>query len=438
MLKPDAQLPALGAMWLPESTLAFFNDENLGEVRGGEAANAAHRVYSSYKAGRECVLLDRLTFRRSSERTVKVTFAGERRLQRMCERHAMQRERDPSLRATLLPEKQCFVELYPADWKLPGLAVAVDPDRMSRELLPYMNGQRTAPSSHIAVAVLRHRPRKRAVIYYRVALSDGNAAEFVSKVYPRTAEAEDVQSKSSALLRYESEHTGFPRPLGVIYPWRLLLMEHAPGQNAADILRAANPSEAHALLDAIVVALVELHAARIPRKERRTVSDEMSKLNKRIRRFSPVAPWFAERAASLFERLMPLVSGLSSASDVVIHGDFTPGQLLFDGQRVTVTDLDRVCFGDPAIDLGNFCAKMGQKAVLTGQDHFRQFATYFLGQYEERTGAGLTERARLYQAVALTRKAAGNFEGFPATYAKPSGGKGHLLLKEALACLARL
>jgi len=103
-------------------------------------------------------------------------------------------------------------------------------------------------------------------------------------------------------------------------------------------------------------------------------------------------------------------------------------------------DYDMASLGDPAIDVGNFMAQFIKYALSAGLSHLRQSAPSFLAAYQARSARdGLTERARLFQALSLVRLAVREFRKSPRSYArKGQSSRPVLLLREAAACLAQL
>ena len=100
------------------------------------------------------------------------------------------------------------------------------------------------------------------------------------------------------------------------------------------------------------------------------------------------------------------------------HGDYTHGQVVFDGPVSGVLDLDGVCLAEPALDLGQFCAylrvactKATRAARGTSPElahHLcERFLTSYMGAAEtpEAGAAHLRERVAVYELVSLVRMA---------------------------------
>jgi Ser/Thr protein kinase RdoA (MazF antagonist) len=80
-----------------------------------------------------------------------------------------------------------------------------------------------------------------------------------------------------------------------------------------------------------------------------------------------------------------------------LHGDFKADNLLVEGTRLRVLDLDRVTVGDPALDLGKFCADLRWWALAAGTRADTPVAA-FLSGYGPAPRERL-ERARAYDAL---------------------------------------
>ncbi len=89
------------------------------------------------------------------------------------------------------------------------------------------------------------------------------------------------------------------------------------------------------------------------------------------------------------------------------HGDFYDEQVLVDGERVSILDLDRATLRDPAWDIGNFAAHLERAALLGPLSRDRAEALkarLFVGY---RSAAALPDpgRIRLYTAIGLLKLA---------------------------------
>jgi aminoglycoside phosphotransferase (APT) family kinase protein len=144
----------------------------------------------------------------------------------------------------------------------------------------------------------------------------------------------------------------------------------------------------------------------------RTADHELNDLD---REFDVVAAVWPDKAERIRAAMGPACESLRGAPDLVLsHGDYTPSQVLLEGQSVAIVDLDTLCWGEPALDLGRYLAHLRLLTVKAGGSTAETFAwdlgDEFLRGYADtsaRTAAAVraTNRIRLYQAITLARSA---------------------------------
>ena len=76
------------------------------------------------------------------------------------------------------------------------------------------------------------------------------------------------------------------------------------------------------------------------------------------RDLAPLLPQDRERILDLADRLSRSVSELQPLPRTTVHGDFHLGQVLLNGGRPVVVDLDRAARGHAVFDLGSFLAHL--------------------------------------------------------------------------------
>jgi hypothetical protein len=235
--------------------------------------------------------------------------------------------------------------VFPEDPALPGLAAAADADLVRRRLRP-----RTAK---VTVEPMRYRPRRRAVLRYRL---DNGRVLFGKVVKP--ARGRRLLGLADAL-----RPTGLrlALPAGRVAPGALVL-PWLPGTSLRDLLLTGGvlpPPERIAALSA------ELHRRCSP------LSGEFAADRSAARR--RVDPGTALCAAQVVARLLPgegcaagrvaeAVIGWAEEAEPseewVVHGDLYENQVLVDGDSLGLIDLDDLGRGDPLLDAANFCAHL--------------------------------------------------------------------------------
>ena len=163
-----------------------------------------------------------------------------------------------------------------------------------------------------------------------------------------------------------------------------------------------SPSDAAALAGAALAALHTLHAQPADGLPRLARAEEARQLCTLAEELAHTYPPLAERAAVLAQRLAARLRDAPPA-ERAIHGDFYAKQVLLDGRRVGIIDLDQAARGDPAFDLGRFIAHIGRAALRDRLPtrHVVGVTRTFLEGYQAVTGRPAPERVGLYVAIGL-------------------------------------
>ncbi len=238
--------------------------------------------------------------------------------------------------------------------------------------------------------VLAYRLEKRCVLR----LGQGPAGSAIIKVMrPKNLPAMVEAHRQAAVA--------VPKLIHVDSKAGIVVMDDLPGAPLDQVAPAAAPA-AHAAAGQL---LRDFHLPAPQPQGRRTVASELDQL----------AVW-TRLAARLFPQLDgALAAGLAeleatAAEDCSVctrlHRDFYDKQILVDGARLTLLDLDTAATGDPALDLGNYLAHLRLRHLQDPLQHPdpEGCTQAFLGAY--RPHAQLLGRVAWWQAAALLRLAA--------------------------------
>jgi hypothetical protein len=246
--------------------------------------------------------------------------------------------------------------IFPDDPALPGLTLATDGRLVRRRLRPR--------PAHVAVQPLRYRPRRRAVLRYLVT----GAGVLYAKVLP-PAPARRLLAAADAIRAGGDVDPGDPVALRLALPaGRLgagvLAGPALPGRTLRDLLLAGAALPAPERVAALPEALDRCarsafgrgFPAPAPPPGRRQVDACTALAAARV--VARLLPGGACTAA----RLAEAVIGWSEASETprqsIIHGDLYENQVLVDGERFGLIDLDDLGPGDPLLDGANFSAHL--------------------------------------------------------------------------------
>jgi len=443
-LERDLDLPFLDIARWPERMLAFLNNEVV-QAAGLAPVTALEQRRLDYTPGRKCSALYSLAFAgglAEERRWVVVTFGKNGRLGEVYDRHHGRGSEGPGLDPVVyLPEYQCLVELFPADWQLPFLAAATNPEEVAGLVARSVDGECGLGVRRPEIEILRYRPHETCVLEYRFGSAQGGVQrKLVGKLYREPATAENVWGALTVLHSQAPSEVSTPRPLAIEKEWGLIIMERVPGTPMRHLIEGAGAQEQLQATRRAAAALADYHSCHLRDGEVRSITHDLAKLRKRLARLRLVAPWLAQRIDGLLRRVESRASRFAVSTPSLIHGDFKPSQILIEDGRVGIVDLDNAGPGDPAIDVGNLMAQLRGAALATRQSHLRQLASYFLSEYQRHSPTKIAEdRASLFQALSLVRMAVRSFEHSPWSYDRKGGSsKQVMLLDEAASCLSLL
>lgn len=207
--------------------------------------------------------------------------------------------------------------------------------------------------------LLRHKPGRRALIEYRIEVAGPGHATLhpilLGKLHHRGADhstyALHRALREAGLDGCEPNGTGVAKPVALVPQLGLWLQERVPGEALLPALwRPQEVARARQAAD----ALVRLHAVEVASPRLHTLADELGILDQRLGQAGRKLPNLAERIRRVLHACQELAPGVPSGGYRGIHRDFYFDQVLVNAGRGWLLDLDLYCWGDPALDVGNF------------------------------------------------------------------------------------
>jgi aminoglycoside phosphotransferase (APT) family kinase protein len=193
-----------------------------------------------------------------------------------------------------------------------------------------------------------------------------------------------------------------PRPLGTVLAWQMWFQEKVAGVSATPLL--AGP-EGPQFARRIAEAIHKLHRAGVATHRCHTVDDEMQILAERFRDLARERPEWSFRLERIVDACGRLAASAPAPDTCGIHRDFYPDQVLITDERLYLLDLDLYCWGDPALDVGNFRAHLIEQALRTRGNPaaLEKVEELLTGRYLELSGARLDEAINIYTTLSLAR-----------------------------------
>jgi len=324
--------------------------------------------------------------------------------------------------------------------ELQGPGFAVEDCRV--ELVDYGRQQRATLRYHISGRAAGAAMAEDAIVYGKLT-GDGSGA----LAGPISTTLRDWQPQSPIGYRFN-----VPQVLAWRPELHLSLLEAIPGESLiGDALKAqlrGKPAASGAMsieqmIDACARIAATLHTSGSQLGRRRTVDDELESLRRELAYLQPISPELGARLAAWLDQITQIAAQSQPLPLCFNHGDFTYGQLLFDGSSSGLVDFDSVCQAEPALDLAQFLTYLrvaSLKSKLTPEATgalIEQLGRRFLDTYAGAVGGSsddsrqLAERVAIYKSLSLIRRTMRSWQKF-----KPSRIESALsLLVEELAGL---
>ncbi len=252
----------------------------------------------------------------------------------------------------------------PLDVAMPWLSAALDRELARAQMagLPWAS----AGVQVRAARVLRHKPGRRCLIEYRV---DGAAhATVLGKtrakgVDMRTAEVTGTLH-AGAFASSAADGIVVPAVLGFLVPFRMWLQAAVAGESAAATLGRGALDVARRLGE--MPAKLQRYGP--PTARRHTLVDELWTLDHRLVGLGERRPRFRWRLTRLFDGCTRAASAVKHTPLMPAHRDLHPDQVLVDGPRLVVLDLDLYALAHPALDGGNCLAHVIELGLRANAD----------------------------------------------------------------------
>jgi tRNA A-37 threonylcarbamoyl transferase component Bud32 len=213
-----------------------------------------------------------------------------------------------------------------------------------------------------------HASRSRPVVRWAVTVDTGSGPvplAVIGKGY-RKGGGEEAGRLLGQLRRagFDDTRLQVPQPYGFDPARQLLTQEEAPPTTLRSLLYD-DPTAAVPAVARVGHWLARLHAATGVDVPPLAADFEQHKLTEYAAALAAALPSAADRLRTLTAGTLHELAG-GAAHHVVTHGDFQPGNIHLDADRVVVIDFDRAASAPAARDLGHF---IGQTLTMGASRH---------------------------------------------------------------------
>ncbi len=298
-----------------------------------------------------------------------------------------------------------------SDRAMPWLAQALDVQVATAELRRSisLSGDTVTRMEVRSARCIRYKPGRRCLVKYEVESVVKGARR--RDVLIGKTRSRGVDARTFELTRSLWEH-GFddncadriavPEPLGIVSKFEMWFSRQCPGVAASTLI---GTSKGAAIAARIADVARKIHLASIVPARRHSSDDELQILRARLEDVARAHPRLARRLNALLTSLENLRPRLEGTSVRGIHRDFYPDQLLVNGARTYVLDLDLFSEGDPALDIGNAMAHVTEQALRETGDprSFDGARKCLLERYLQHAGPACEPAIRTYETLSLAR-----------------------------------
>ncbi len=254
---------------------------------------------------------------------------------------------------------------FPNDRRLRGLrkfASTADALRVWQQWLDQDETSHEIHGSTLQRLLMRYVPEHKWVVRLRVEASNRDTKERTKRrMAVRCASPESCRvlqqrhAVVSAAARDSGDTFRVPAVVGADIEQGLLAVEWNRGEPLIEMLQEG---DSHSLLENLVAAIASFHATPVPDLDTITTADVVSTLKAACEELSQAYPNLAARLSALFAELEKQSLRISVPAAVTLHNDLHHGQVRFKKGRMALLDLERMCVGDPLIDVANFAVQL--------------------------------------------------------------------------------
>ncbi len=335
-----------------------------------------------YKPGKSCVVSYRIEIINTEAQSVQEQILYARLCKTDEGLSVFKRAREKALfKPKYLPPILYFPHLEMVIWAFPNDRKLIHLPKMHdlsflREYLPRqlnrIDVQTPNRVREIQVQVIHYLPERSCMMRYTLDLENtetGAVRPWVlfGKIYP-----DDSGQMGYNIMRQlyrPSENPRLAQPLAYDADLKILWQSELPGSP----FRAEEIDTPHCkeIMREIAVTVAALHRRSLEGASLFKLSD-INKLFIETCDIVDKTPW-ARRVRSLVKTLLTQAEnlGLETAPMTPIHGDLKIGNMLIDGGKIGLIDLDCVRMGDPLCDLGSFIANFYYNGIRIGSDASR-------------------------------------------------------------------
>jgi len=239
------------------------------------------------------------------------------------------------------------------DATLPQLHALQDHRQMSQAL--------SGLGALLGIELVRHKPGRRVLLRYTVERHDGGTEHLYGKSFAsKRGGRVFATARLIAAARAFGTDILVPDPIMFLPDLKLMVQRSVPGEPVGPALLDGDRD----LARRIATAFHRLHTSGIDLGRRHDMVGELAPLLGRAGDIGDRAPGLSPRAAVCLARVQEIAREADwSWRWRPIHRDAYHDQMLVDGDRLAILDLDDAAMSEPAVDIANIAAHLRLLAI---------------------------------------------------------------------------
>jgi hypothetical protein len=347
----------------------------------------------------------------------------------------------PSL--SYLSDPEMLVQVFPYDQRLEALPLIMagpTPELESLLLAGFGEGEWRVEAWE--TEPVHYQPESKATLRLTVRARDATSGRsekrrIYAQVYPSEVRAEQTYQVLRALwdkagMVGETDFVG-ARPIAFLSGLRTLLQEEVPGAPLLDML-LHREEEALPAIRRAARALASLHLGHVETPRRHSLRDEVADLEGSGEVLKWACPHLRPDIENVIDAVVAGLEDLEEVPPAPTHLDFAFDQVVVEGDRLALIDLDSLAEADPVLDVAILLSHLTTHSLISAlhRDRARQAAQVFVEDYFAYVPQAWHSRLPLLYADSVVQTAAGIF----VTQQPDWPDKIELLVEEAKSALA--
>lgn len=243
-----------------------------------------------------------------------------------------------------------LAQVFPADPRLPGLAAAIDPERIGPALRHTLA---LAESTTIGIDVLQYKPGRKCLVRYVLQTADRQS----DVVYGHVCDDPAAMARTLGVVDADWDNPVFDVPafLGMTQEPAIVLAGHLPGRQLS--MTTDQPAFADHC-ECIGHGLAAMHARPMVINSTRRQTIDIDRVDEWAPALQAALPAGTADIASSLSRIRTAIAAAEHLPATLVHGDFHVANILVAGEQVGLLDFEHTHLGDPATDVGSFYAQL--------------------------------------------------------------------------------